>query len=293
MWRQDKCRIFRLGNRAGFSLIELLIVISIIAILLGILIPTLQTARESAGLVRELSLGRQLGIAYELYAQDHDGELLMAYDEQRDRRLKAPDGSVVTGEPKKRWVWWLAPYFDDDMRVLLRDPDELNATVDSILPGGGLDGSLSIYAASVFPRFGLNHYYVGGRPEYFTTDRYRDIWGSGFFVRRISDEERPGGRISFTTAAFEQGDIFVDGYYRVDPPNFLTQVWRTLDQPAPGSSPNATGHVWPDKRGRVVSVMLDGHAEALEWGEVHDMRRWAPRADSPDWTMPPITGRGR
>src|SRR5436853_6813988 len=57
----------------GFTLVELLVVIGIIALLISILLPALNKARESARQVQCLSNMKQLSVAVVSFANEHKG----------------------------------------------------------------------------------------------------------------------------------------------------------------------------------------------------------------------------
>src|SRR5687768_13964086 len=99
----------RLQRRLGFTLVELLVVIGIIAILIGILLPTLGRAREASRRVACLSNLRELNHHLVMYAQLYHDRLPIGYvDESNVKQLNyqirydlamLPPGSVIVYHP--------------------------------------------------------------------------------------------------------------------------------------------------------------------------------------------------
>ena len=63
----------RLRQSSGFTLVELLVVVALIAMLLGLLIPALHAAREKAATIGCLANLRSLGVAVRTFADDNQG----------------------------------------------------------------------------------------------------------------------------------------------------------------------------------------------------------------------------
>jgi len=74
--RPAERRTGRGGKFSGFTLIELLVVIAIIAILAAMLLPALASAKKRAYQANCLSLQKQLGLAWTMYADDNNDKVI-------------------------------------------------------------------------------------------------------------------------------------------------------------------------------------------------------------------------
>ena len=65
-------------NKAGFTLIEMLVVIAVIAVLLAILLPSLNKAKEMMKRLKCQANLKQIALAWHMYLNDYDGRFYQA-----------------------------------------------------------------------------------------------------------------------------------------------------------------------------------------------------------------------
>lgn len=92
---------------SAFTLIELLVVITIIAILASFALPAYTTVQTRANQTKDLSNGKQVGLALKQFASDHDGYF--------PARVPAADYETAallsSGNVSNDAFWWLFPNY--------------------------------------------------------------------------------------------------------------------------------------------------------------------------------------
>lgn len=266
------------SGRRAFTLIELLVVIAILGILASLLLPCLARARAKAGLIEEMSAGRQLMFGVRMYADDHDGAIFPGY--VGDYAAVDDRGQQVPFPENARYPWRIVPYMGRSMELIYSG--ESRALLAELRTKNHAD---YVYAVSVFPSLGINSYFIGGNQTEFPADAANAALGSGTVITKISEARQPTELAVFVSARSAVSGKNAQGYYHVTPPYLKIRQW------APDFSlvraPNQWGFVAPRFNNRAVAALLDGHAESYSLRQMQDMRHWCNRADRSDWVLAP------
>ncbi|MFO0875529.1 MAG: type II secretion system protein [Phycisphaerales bacterium] len=272
------------GVARAFTLVELLVVVSIIAVLVTLVTVAAGAVRGAGSAAKELALGRSLMTAFVAYATDNRGTLMPGYYNVQPPLGSVTDaqGNPITGQGAYRYPWRLAPYLDYNLAGLVQDKwllDDLHYT------------NQFNYFVSLYPSLGMNSAFIGGdsSAEGMGFDPVYEQQYGRFYMTRLAQPKRPADLIVFgsarTNAPYEPGaPPVIEGYFRIESPYMLDRRWDLSWNP--DAPPKQWGFVSMRLKPRKAAfAFLDGHTGYLDDGEVQDMRRWCDLATRPDWKL--------
>jgi prepilin-type processing-associated H-X9-DG protein/prepilin-type N-terminal cleavage/methylation domain-containing protein len=244
---------------AGFTLVELLVVIGIIAVLMSILLPTLGRVRDQAKTIKCGSNLRQIGTAANTYAGTYNGQLAPWTNLNRWSDPTNPNEVV---DPYHRDannevdVYWGVRYALAGTlpRVIFNCPTETRTN------DAGRDND------ATYTHYGLNGYGIGltnderdqkfgSRTEFSLFTSFRSQW----IGRRISRIRNP----TQTIFCLDSGEVTIDGNH---------DTFDDWQQHAVSLQPEWLRH---NKRANVL--FCDGHVGQLSREEQADTRWYTGR----------------
>lgn len=209
----------------GFTLVELLVVIAIIGILIALLLPAVQSAREAARRTQCLNNLKQWGLSIHVF---------------HDTRKQLPLGSR-TG-PRQTWVMHLWPFIE------LGTLDATNdLTIDFYQPPGTISGTLNGLTGQRVPFYYCPSDTLGSDQTLGTYQRRRGNyvvnWGNARYGQDVPEGIAPfshigGDRSKPRTTAF--GDM-VDGTSNTAMLSEVLKAWSEEDNDWRGDIHNDDG----------------------------------------------------
>lgn len=282
---------------AGFSLVELLVVIAVIALLTGTLLVAMRSARASAARAGTVGTLRQIAAAHAGYSADHRQRLLPGYlnphlQVSMGFSPQVVNGATISPGAAGPYVWRLAPYINGDWQVFHHGADAATmARLTSKFEAGDL------VEIAFEPRIGLNTIFIGGDSDAGGDASEYSPWnGSGnptIAATRASELRNPSSLVLFAPTIKAEGPGLPNadrGWHELRAPYLSQRQWE-LGPDGVIASQGLAGYAGLPalRRGEhlLPTAFADGSAQVVDVAELsEDLRRWAPFATSSTWRVP-------
>ena len=238
---------------AGFTLVELLVVIGIIAVLISVLLPALSKARQSGSQLKCLSNLRQLGVFHSMYVEQNDGWVLSAERRNPDKPswgwLEQWYLKLDQAAGGKFDYWWEVETNRRDRSLAFSCPEFDKAVNNARFPGTNAAAS----------GYGMNIWLDGNPPGWGRINWHADwAMGGNWIEGDQANESARSWKINQVTRKSER-PLFGDGVNFAMTMDAVFNPTNSLT-----ADPYRHGGNWTNRRGKGNFVFFDGHAEPLD-----------------------------